>query len=98
MEVNELSKELGRATGFGDKFNAELTRMARLGSMAGIEFKQAAEALKALTDGLSSFNPESEQTNQYVGLTVARLERLGVSAAASVKSIDHMQRSMGMTS
>ena len=98
MEVNELSKELGRATGFGDKFNAELTRMARLGSMAGIEFKQAAEALKALTVGLSSFNPEAEQTNQYVGLTVARLERLGVSAASSVKSIDHMQRSMGMTS
>jgi len=97
LEVNNLSKQLGAATGFGDQFNEEITRMAKQGNMAGIGFRESAEALKALTQGLSSFNPKSEKTNEYMGLTVARLEKLGVSAASSVKSMEHMQRSMGMT-
>ena len=97
MEVNALSKELGASTGFGDKFNGSLIRMSKSGNMAGIGFKESAAALKSLADGLSSFNPNAEETNEHVGLTVARLEKLGVSAAASVKSMDHMQRAMGMT-
>lgn len=97
LDVNNLSKQLGAATGFGDQFNEEITRMAQQGNMAGIGFRESADALKALTQGLSSFNPKAEKTNQYMGMTVARLEKLGVSAASSVKSMEHMQRSMGMT-
>jgi len=97
IEVNNLSKEIGKATGFGDKFNEEITRMGTLGNMASIGFKESADALKALTTGLSSFNPNAEKTNMNVGMTVARLEKLGVSSAASVKSIDHMQRAMGLS-
>ena len=97
LEVNNLSKELGAATGFGDQFNEEITRMGVQGNLAGIGFKESADALKALTQGLSSFNPKAEKTNEYMGMTAARLEKLGVSAASSVKSMEHMQRSMGMT-
>ena len=97
MDVNNLSKELGASTGFGDKFNSTITAMGQSGHMAGIGFKESAAALKGLTEGLSSFNPNAEDTNAHLGMTVARLEKLGVSSAASVKSIDHMQRAMGMT-
>lgn len=97
IDVNNLSKELGASTGFGDKFNSTITAMGQSGHMAGIGFKESTAALKGLTEGLSSFNPNAEDTNAYIGMTVARLEKLGVSSAASVKSIDHMQRAMGMT-
>jgi hypothetical protein len=97
LEVNKLSKELGAATGFGDQFNTEIAEMGAAGHMAGIGFKESASALTALTAGLSSFNPRAEDTNMHVGMTVARLEKLGVASASSVKSIDHMQRAMGLS-
>lgn len=97
LDVNNLSKELGASTGFGDKFNSTITAMGQSGHMAGIGFKESAAALKGLTEGFSSFNPNAEDTNAHLGMTVARLEKLGVSSGASVKSIDHMQRAMGMT-
>ena len=48
---------------FGDIFNEEITRMAQQGNMAGIGFQESADALGALTQGLSSFNPKAE--NKY---------------------------------
>ena len=97
LDIDNLSKDLGKATGFGNKFGHTIKAMGVEGNMMGIGFKESAAALTALTSGLSSFNPNAAKTNKYVGLTVAKLEKLGVSAAASVKSIDHMQRAMGMT-
>ena len=97
LDIDNLSKDLGKATGFGNKFGHTIKAMGVEGNMMGIGFKESAAALTALTSGLSSFNPNAAKTNKYLGLTVAKLEKLGVSAAASVKSIDHMQRAMGMT-
>lgn len=96
LEISNISRNLGAATGFGDKFNNELAVMAQRGNMAGITFQESGQALKSLAGGLSSFNPNAEKTNINLGMTVARLEKLGVSSASSVKIIDHLQRAMGM--
>jgi len=96
LEISNASRELGAATGFGDQFNNELAVMAQRGNMAGISFRESGEALKSLTGNLSSFNPKAEKTNINLGMTVARLQKLGVSTASSVKMIDHLQRAMGM--
>ena len=97
LEIDNLSKSLAAATGFADNFGRSIKNMGMAGMMSGVGFKESAEALKSLTEGLSSFNPNAQATNEYVGLTVARLGKLGVSSASAVKSIDHMQRAMGMT-
>ena len=97
LNIDNLSKEIGKATGFGNKFTHTIKAMGVEGNLMGIGFKESADALKALTTGLSSFNPNAEKTNMNVGMTVAKLEKLGVSSAASVKSIDHMQRAMGLS-
>ena len=65
--------------------------------MAGIGVEQAASAIGALADNVSSFNPKADKTNAYMGLTVARLEKLGVAAGSSAKTMDFMQRTMGLT-
>jgi len=63
----------------------------------GIGFKESAAALTEMTNGLSSFNVANDQTNSKVGMTVAKLSKLGVTSASSVKSIDHMQRAMNLS-
>ena len=97
LELDAASKKLGGETGFGDVFSGQLLRIQKAGNMAGIGVQEASKALSALSDNLSSFNPTAERTNAELGLTVARLEKLGVSAGASTKLMDHFQRTMGMT-
>ena len=97
LEVNNLSKQLAAATGFGDEFNNEIRRMGVSGSQLGIGFKESAEALGSMANGLSSFNMSNEKVNTRVGMTVAKLSKLGVTSAESVKSIDHMQRAMNLS-
>lgn len=97
LEISNLSRSIGAATGFGDKFNKQITSMGQSGNMAGIGFKESAAALTTLTGTLSSFNPEAVETNKHVGMTVARLSKLGVNAGESAAVIDVLQRSMGIS-
>ena len=39
IDVNNLSKELGASTGFGDKFNSTITAMGQSGHMAVLALK-----------------------------------------------------------
>jgi len=94
--VDRLSKQVAQATGFASEFHDEIVNVAIAGNMAGIGFEEAAKGLTSLAHGLSSFLPQNEEVNQYLTMTVARLEKLGVSATDTVKSIDHMQRAMGL--
>lgn len=97
LALDDASRKLGAATGFGNVFSDQLLSIQKAGNMAGIGVEQASSAITAMANGLSSFNPTADETNAHVGLTIARMEKLGVASAASVKSIEHMQRSMGMT-
>ena len=97
VALDKASKDLGAATGFGDVFSSQLLSIQKSGNMAGIGIGEASEALGALANGLSSFNPKAEETNAHVALTVARMKKLGVASASSVKSIEHMERSMGLS-
>jgi hypothetical protein len=97
VQLDNLSKKIGAATGFGDKFSDSILKMTKQGIRSGIGMEESANAITAMTNGLSSFNPNAEKTNENLGLTIARLEKLGVSSADTVKSIDHLQRAMKMT-
>jgi hypothetical protein len=97
LEISNLSRDLGAATGYGDKFNKQITTMGAKGNMAGIGFAESATALKTLTTTLSSFNPEAAETNAHVGMTVARLSKLGVTADSAAGVMDVLQRSMGIS-
>jgi len=96
-ELDSASRALGASTGAGNIFGGQIYNIARAGNMAGIGVKEASAAIKAMQDNISTFNPTAAETNAYVGTTIARLEKLGVSSAAAAKSIDHMQRSMGLS-
>ena len=95
LNVNNASKELGRATGYGDVFNQQLLGIQKNANMSGIGVKEASEAIGAMANGLSSFNPRADETNIYLGQTIAKLSKLGVSSGESVKAIENLQRTFG---
>ena len=97
MALDAESKKLGASTGFGNVFSTQLLLIQKNGNMAGVSAADAAAAIGALSNNVSSFNPKADKANAYMGTTVARLAKLGVGAESSAKSIDHMQRAMGMT-
>ena len=95
-EVDSLSKKIAGATGFASQFHDEIIDGAIAGTMAGIQFKEMASSITSLAEGMSSFLPENEATNTSLALTVARLEKFGISGSQSVAVMDHMQRAMGL--
>ena len=95
-EVDTLSKQIAGATGFSSQFHDELIDGAIAGTMAGVQFKEMAASITSLAEGMSSFLPENEATNTSLALTVARLEKFGISGSQSVAVMDHMQRAMGL--
>ena len=97
LEISNLSRALGAATGYGDVFNDQIASIAQSATMSGVGFKEASDAIGAMANNLSSFDPKAASTNKTVGTTVARLAKMGVSAQTSSKNIDHLQRSMGLS-
>jgi hypothetical protein len=91
MEVDGLSKNLAKSSaGASREFSNSIFEISQRTIRAGIGFREASEAIGAMQDGLSSFNPNN--INQGVAETVARLKELNVGAADSVKIIDHFQK------
>jgi len=97
LKFDNLSKEIGRATGFGDKFNQTLNRGYRQTMMSGVSMDEFAGSITSLANNFSGFNPTAEKTNQYLAATTSQLTKLGVSADSSSKLMDHFHRAMGVS-
>lgn len=97
MNIEKASKELGKATGFGDAFGITLQDTANNLTLMGGDEGTAKEAISSLVNEFSAFNPKAQETNKYLATTVGRLGMIGVSGATSAKMIDHFNKVMGMT-
>jgi hypothetical protein len=97
LEISNLSRNLGTTTGFGDVFQKQMANIALSANMSGVDFKEAADAIGSMASNLSSFDAQAGRTNKEVGTTVAMLGKIGVKAGTSTKNIDHLQRSMGLS-
>ena len=97
LQFDKLSKEIGRATGLGDKFNQTLNNGYRQTMLSGVSMREYAGAVTSLANNFSGFNPTAEKTNIHLANTTSRLEKLGVSADSSSKLMDHFHRAMGLS-
>jgi len=97
LEFDNLSKEIGRTTGFGDKFNNTLQEGYKATLSSGVSMKEYAQALSGLTSSFSGFNPNAAQTIEHLASTASRLEKLGVATETSAKLMDHFHRAMGVS-
>ena len=97
LEFDNLSKQIGSTTGFSAKFNDTLMKGHAQTMLSGVSMKEYASSITSLAQNFSGFNPTAEKTNQYLATTTSRLEKLGVSAGASSKLMDHFHRAMGVS-
>jgi len=97
LQFDNLSKEIGRTTGFGDKFNNTLLQGYKATMMSGVSIQEYGKAITGLANNFSGFNPNAEKTNITLANTTSRLEKLGVGAESSAKLMDHFHRAMGVS-
>lgn len=97
LQFDNLSKEIGRSTGFGNKFNKTLIQGYKATMFSGVSIQEYGQAITGLANNFSAFNPNAEKTNIALANTVSRLEKLGVGAAESAKLMDHFHRAMNVS-
>ena len=97
LEFDNLSKSIGKATGFGNDFAGTLTDGYKQTMSSGVAMSEYAGAVTSLANGFSGFNPTAEKTNIHLANTASQLTKLGVSADSSSKLMDHFHRAMGVS-
>ena len=97
LQFDNLSKEIGRTTGLGDKFRDTILQGYKATMLSGVSIQEYGNAVTALANNFSGFNLTSRETNNVLSNTIARLEKLGVSSETSVKIMDHFHRAMNVS-
>ena len=97
-QIEKVSKDLGRATGFGNVFAQQIGDIGRNLTMIGGDEQAASEVIKTMADNISSFNPTSHRMNVNLATSVFKLKQFGVSTSTSTKLIDTFEKAMGLTS
>jgi len=97
IEFDNLSKEIGRTTGFGDKFNKTLIQGYKQTMTSGVSIAEFGKAITGLANNFSGFNPNAEKTNTTLSATASQLDKLGVGVDVSTKLMDHFHRTMGVS-
>lgn len=94
---DSASAALAKTTGQGRKFQATLYDVAREGNQFGISMDNAQAAIGTLVDQTSNFTNLSKATAQNIALTVAQMEKLGVSTADSAKIFQNFNQGLGIS-
>ena len=97
VNLEKASKELGKATGFGNAFNDTLRTTANNLTLMGGDETTAKNAITALTTSFSAFHPAAKETNTFLATTIGRLEMIGVSSGTSAKLMEYFNKVSGQT-
>jgi len=88
---------LAKSTAQGDKFRGVLYDMGREGNSFGITMANAGEAIGTMVSQTSNFTSMSKSQQASIGLTVAKMEKLGVATADSAAIFQNFNQGLGMT-
>lgn len=93
---DSASAALAKSTGQGRKFQETMYDVTREGNQFGISMDNAGQAIGTLVDQTSNFTNLSKSTAQNIALTVAQMEKLGVSTADSAKIFQNFNQGLGI--
>jgi hypothetical protein len=94
---DSASAALAKSTGQGRKFQETMYDVSREGNQFGISMDNAQAAIGTLVDQTSNFTNLSKSTAQNIALTVAQMEKLGVSTADSAKIFQNFNQGLGIS-
>lgn len=93
--ADQAASNFQRTTGFAGEIQMDLAAIAQAGVASGVTLEDAGKAMGALANNFSAFNPTATQTNIQLAETITLLEKTGVSADQSAKTMDFFNRVMG---
>lgn len=94
---DKAQASLAAATGQGDEFRGTLYEVGRQGNLFGVTMDEAGRAIGTLVDQTSNFTSLSKSLRDEVALSVAKMEKLGVTAADSAKIFQNFNQGLGIT-
>tara|TARA_Y100000592_G_scaffold89979_1_gene147998 strand:- start:8587 stop:10917 length:2331 start_codon:yes stop_codon:yes gene_type:complete len=96
-DLDEATTGLGKATGFVDSFNKDITESAKATSDFSVSVAEAASAIGGLSTNMTLFNTLGAEQRKQLTTTTLALERLGVSSETTGQALDVLTRGMGMS-
>ena len=88
---------LAATTGQGQEFNDTLYEVGRQGNLFGVTMEKAGAAIGTLVNETSNFTSLSKSLQANIGLSVAKMEQLGISTADSAKIFQNFNQGLGIT-
>ena len=93
---DSASAALAKSTGQGRKFQETMYDVTREGNQFGISMDNAGQAIGTLVSQTSNFTNLSKATAQNIALTVAQMEKLGVSTSDSAQIFQNFNQGLGI--
>jgi hypothetical protein len=98
LELDKSSKAFGAKTGMDIAgLSDQFLEVTKFGVSAGVTIGDASQAYADLSENLSNFSTKNKAANVSMVKTISLLNKMGVQASASAKSIDIMTTAMGKT-
>ncbi len=93
--ADKAASNFQRATGFSGEIQGDLIAISQAGVASGVSLEDAGKAMSSLTNNFSAFNPTATETNIELSNSITLLEKTGVSADQSAKTMDFFNKVMG---
>jgi hypothetical protein len=94
---DQAATSFNAATGAAGDYNAAIEDASRGHSALGVGTQEAAAAMGALHANMSGFTNLSKSTAADLAAGSAALEKLGISATTTAKTMDNLMKHMGMS-
>lgn len=97
VAIDKVAASIKRTTGNSHDAREELGELVVGMSNLGVTAEAAGEAFIELQRNLSSFDAKNKKLNEKMMKTIINFKRLGVDGNAAVKTFNHFEKSLGMT-
>jgi hypothetical protein len=94
---DSAAASLAKVAGANEQLLGVLNDTARGATAYGISFEQAGRAIEGLYSNLNTFSTLNKGVQEQLTISVAKLDRLGISSADSAKTIGTLTQIMGMS-
>lgn len=91
------ASSLAKVAGANEQLQSVLSNTARGATAYGISFEQAGRAIEGLYTNLNTFSDLNKGVQEQLTISVAKLDKLGISSQESSKQIGTLSQIMGMS-
>lgn len=94
---DSAAASLAKVAGANEQLQGVLSNTARGATAYGISFEQAGRSIEALYSNLNTFSNLNQGVQEQLTISVAKLDKLGISGQESAKQIGTLSQIMGMS-